>query len=278
MNPLEKFLNKLERKYGHLAIHNLPMYIVILYAVGFVLQMIQPNMAYILNLNPYLILQGEVWRIVTFLIMPPNADMIFIIFVLLFYYSICQSLEQVWGAFRFNVYYFTGVIGTILGSFVLYAITKDPMIFMNTYYLNMSLFLAFAASFPDMIVYFMFILPVKVKWLGVLDAIYLVIAFFQGGLGTKISIVVAMLNFLLFFFATRNFKRVSPSEIRRRKQYRNVVRKATPKEGEPRHRCAVCGRTELDDPQLEFRYCSKCEGDYEYCQDHLFTHTHIKKN
>ena len=151
------------------------------------------------------------------------------------------------------------------------------MIFMNTYYLNMSLFLAFAASFPNMVVYFMFILPVKVKWLGVLDAVYLGMAFLRGDLGTKIAIVVAMLNFLLFFFATRNYKRVSPTQVRRKKHYQKAVQQATTRAGEPRHRCAVCGRTELDDPNLEFRYCSKCDGDYEYCQDHLFTHTHIKK-
>lgn len=277
MNPLEKFLNKLERKYGRFAIHNLPMYIVVLYGIGFVLQLVNPYMSYYLELNPYLVLHGEPWRILTFLIMPPNADPIFIIFVLLFYYSICQSLEHVWGSFRFNVYYFTGVIGTIIGSFILYAITSNSMIFMNTYYLNMSLFLAFAASFPNMVVYFMFILPVKVKWLGVLDAVYLGMAFLRGDLGTKIAIVVAMLNFLLFFFATRNYKRVSPTQVRRKKHYQKAVQQATTRAGEPRHRCAVCGRTELDDPNLEFRYCSKCDGDYEYCQDHLFTHTHIKK-
>lgn len=148
---------------------------------------------------------------------------------------------------------------------------------MGTYYLNMSLFLAFAASFPDMVVYFMMILPIKVKWLGVLDAIYLLIAFIQGDMGTRISIVVAMLNFILFFAGTKNYKKISPKEIRRKQTYRREVDHASTKAGQPRHRCAVCGRTEFDDPNLEFRYCSKCDGDYEYCQDHLFTHTHIKK-
>lgn len=277
MNPIQKFLNKMERKFGRYAIHNLPFYIVMLYAIGFVLQLVSPNMAAMCYLNPDAVLHGQVWRLVTFLIVPPSDNLIFILFVLLFYYSICQSLERVWGSFRFNVYFFTGVIGTILGSFILYAITKNPYIFMGTYYLNMSLFLAFAASFPDMVVYFMMILPIKVKWLGVLDAIYLLIAFIQGDMGTRISIVVAMLNFILFFAGTKNYKKISPKEIRRKQTYRREVDHASTKAGQPRHRCAVCGRTEFDDPNLEFRYCSKCDGDYEYCQDHLFTHTHIKK-
>ena len=277
MNFLGKFLNRLERKYGHLAIQNLPIYIVILYGIGFVFQMLDPTFYINFALNPYAIIHGEVWRIFTFLIVPPSSNAIFIIFVLLFYYSICQSLEHVWGAFRFNLYYFIGVIGTILGAFISYGITKNPLLFMDTYYLNLSLFLAFAACFPDMLVYFMFILPVKVKWLGVLDALYLLVEFIKGGNGTKIAIVVAMLNFLLFFFATRNYQKISPKQMRRKRNYQKAVHKSTTYANGARHQCAICGRTELDDPNLEFRYCSKCDGDYEYCQDHLFTHTHIKK-
>ncbi|MBO8463538.1 MAG: hypothetical protein IAC13_06355 [Firmicutes bacterium] len=277
MNFLGKFLNRLERKFGHLAIHNLPMYIVVLYGIGFFMQMIDPNFYLKFSLNPYFVFHGEPWRVLTFLVVPPSSNAIFIIFVLLFYYSICQSLENIWGSFRFNLYYFTGVIGTILAALISYVVTKDTWIFMDTYYLNLSLFLAFAASFPDMIVYFMFILPVKVKWLGVLDGIYLLVEFINGGNGTKIAIVVAMLNFVLFFFATRNYKRVSPQQIRRKHKYQRAVRQSTTYENGARHRCTICGRTELDDPNLEFRYCSKCDGDHEYCQEHLFTHTHIKK-
>lgn len=277
MNFLGKFLNRLERKFGHLAIHNLPMYIVVLYGIGFFMQMIDPNFYLKFSLNPYAVFHGEPWRVLTFLVVPPSSNAIFIIFVLLFYYSICQSLENIWGSFRFNLYYFTGVIGTILAALISYVVTKDTWIFMDTYYLNLSLFLAFAASFPDMIVYFMFILPVKVKWLGVLDGIYLLVEFINGGNGTKIAIVVAMINFVLFFFATRNYKRVSPQQIRRKHKYQRAVRQSTTYENGARHRCTICGRTELDDPNLEFRYCSKCDGDHEYCQEHLFTHTHIKK-
>lgn len=276
MNSLEKLVNRMERKYGHLAINNLSRYIVFAYGIGFVLQMLNPDFSHLLELNPYLILQGQVWRCITFLVTPPDSNPFFILFVLLFYYSICQSLEHLWGAFRFNLYYFEGVIGTVVGSFILYWLTKDPNIFMNTYYLNLSLFLAFAASFPNMTVLFMFILPVKMKWLGFIDLIYLASEFYSGDLATKIAIVAAMLNFVLYLFITNSFSRL-PREIHRKHQYRAKVRQFPERANMPRHRCHICGKTELDDPNLEFRYCSKCDGDYEYCQEHLFTHTHIKK-
>ena len=277
MNSLEKLLKRMERKYGHLAINNLSLYIVVAYGLGFVLQLMNPTIVDMMELNPYLVLHGQVWRIVTFLFMPPDSNPFFIFFVLLFYYSICQSLEYLWGAFRFNVYYFTGVIGTIVGSFILYFLTQDTGIFMNTYYLNLSLFLAFAASFPDMVVLFMFILPVKMKWLGLLDLVYLGMEFYSGDSAARISIVVAMLNFVFYLLIVNNFSKLSPKEIKRKQQYRAKVRQFPQKTNTPRHRCHICGKTELDDPNLEFRYCSKCEGDYEYCQEHLFTHTHIKK-
>ena len=94
------WLNKLEEKFGRYAILNLPMIIVAMYAVGYVLRLMIPGIGSLLTLNPFLILHGQVWRIVTFLLMGPDSSLIFIIFVLLFYYSLASSLEQVWGSFR----------------------------------------------------------------------------------------------------------------------------------------------------------------------------------
>ena len=106
------WLDKLERKFGRYAIRNLPLYIVMLYAIGAVLNiMTKGSYYYYVALNPYMILHGQVWRLLGFLIVPPNANIIFIIFVLMFYYSIGESLVQVWGAFRFNMYIFLGVAG-----------------------------------------------------------------------------------------------------------------------------------------------------------------------
>ena len=145
------WLNKLEEKFGKYAISDLPKIIVLLYAVGFVIANISPQLYSLLELNPYLILHGQVWRLVTFLLIGPETNLIFVIFVLLFYYSIGSSLEQVWGTFRFNMYYLIGVLGTIVGAFLTYVIltfaygeSYGAFVNMDTFYLNMTLFLAYA--------------------------------------------------------------------------------------------------------------------------------------
>lgn len=270
------WLYRLERKYGRYAIRNLPLYIVVMYAIGAVLDLISGGAIYYeyLALNPYLILHGQVWRLVTFLFAAPTTNLIFLIFVILFYYSICQSLSNVWGPFKFNMYFLCGVLANIAASFIVYFIFKDMVIFMDTTYLNLSMFLAYAAIFPEAMVYLYGILPLKIKWLALLDVAFLAYSFIRSGLSARVSIVVSLLNFLLFYFSTRNYAKISPKEIRRKHNYRKNVSQHT--KIKTRHKCAICGRTEEDDPNLEFRYCSKCEGDYEYCNEHLFTHTHVK--
>jgi hypothetical protein len=287
------WLNKLEEKFGKYAIPNLPKMIVILYAAGYIIGMISPELYQMLQLNPYLVLKGEVWRLFTFLMVGPSTNLLFIIFVLGFYYSIGSSLEQVWGTFRFNMYYFIGVLGTVIGAFLTYAMLTasggellGAAVYMDTFYLNITLFLAYAMMFPDMQVYLYMILPIRVKWLAYLDGIYLGYIFLRSGMSVygisvKVSIIIALLNFLLFFFSMKRirnrgaaFAKKAGSKKRKKEfQSKTVVRK---KNGAV-HECAVCHRTELDDPTLEFRYCSKCDGEYEYCQDHLFTHKHVKK-
>ena len=158
----------------------------------------------------------------------------------------------------------------------------------------MSIFLAFAATFPDVQVLLMFIIPVKVKWLALLDGLYFLWAVVQAFLpayggnpvygitfkANALAAVVSILNFLIFFLGSRNMKPYTPQQIRRKHEFKKNVRQAKRQSntyaGGAKHRCAVCGRTELEHPELEFRYCSKCNGNYEYCQDHLFTHTHVK--
>ena len=267
------WLQRLERKFGKYAITNLPLYIVILYGAGAVMNLVSPGFYAYLSLNPYYVLHGEIWRLVTFLITTPTRSILFLVFILLFYYSVGQSLVQVWGAFRFNMYILIGILGTIASAFLVYFIHPTPYIFMDTYYLQLSMFLAYAAIFPEMKVYLYGIIPIKIKWLALIDVLVLAYSFYMGGLGSRISIVVSLLNFLLFYFSSRNYGRISPKEIRRKRKYQQSVRQS--KKGY-RHRCAVCGKTELDDPNLEFRFCSKCNGNYEYCNEHLFTHTHVK--
>ena len=223
------WLDKLESKFGRYAIRNLPLYIVMLYAIGAVLNILtKGSYYYYVALNPYMILHGQIWRLLGFLIVPPNASLIFIIFVLMFYYSIGESLVQVWGAFRFNMYILIGVLATIVASFIVYFIYPSTMIFMDTFYLNLSMFLAYATIFPEMRVYLYGILPLKVKWMAWFDVALLVWQFVVGGLGARIAIVVSLLNFLLFYFSSRNYKKVSPKEIHRKRAYLSLIHISEP--------------------------------------------------
>ena len=273
-----KLLDRLERRFGRYAIPNLPKYIIILYVIGAALELFVPGAyAAFLALNPYQILHGQVWRLVTFLLCPPTNSILFLIFVMLFYYYVSQALEQSWGSFRFDLYILTGVIGTIIAAFLLYAFSGSPLIYMDTGYLNLSIFLAYAAMYPNQVVLLYGLIPIRVKWLGILDGVMLLVSFIQGGWSARVSIVVAMLNFLVYFLLTRNTAPYTPKQLHRKREFRQSVRRAEPSANPnvARHKCAVCGRTEKDDPDLEFRFCSKCDGNYEYCQDHLFTHQHI---
>ncbi|HIQ97068.1 MAG TPA: hypothetical protein IAB26_10960 [Candidatus Limivivens merdigallinarum] len=278
-----KFLNKLERKFGRYAIRNLSAYIIALYAAGYLIELFFPEILGWLTLEPYYILHGQVWRILTWLIIPPDSFGFFTIIMLFFYYSLGNTLEQTWGRFRYNVYILGGLLATLIGAFVLYGILYlvygGPVSFgamFSTYYVNMSIFLAFAVSYPDMQVLLYFLIPIKIKWMGILYGIFILYSFWQNDWVGRVVILVSLLNFIVYFLATRNVRRVSPKEMKRKQAFRREVHSAA-KSGQPRHRCAVCGRTELDDDRLEFRYCSKCDGNYEYCQDHLFTHEHIHK-
>ncbi len=292
------FLNKMERKFGKYAISNLSLYLILGYVLGYVIQLINPVIMDFFTLNPYLILHGQIWRLVTWIIIPPssNPDLLTII-MLFFYYSIGTNLERTWGTFYYNVYLFMGMIFTILGSFLIMGISYVPLFGLSqtmdfygttqyfiyvarnfsTYFVNMSIFLGFAATFPEVQVLLMFIIPIKVKWMGIAYVILLLVQFLQNGIIGKIVIGASLLNVVIFFLMTRsNLRmRMSPRQVKRRHDYNREVKRAKPM-SVAKHKCAVCGKNSEDNPDTEFRFCSKCNGNYEYCQDHLFTHTHVK--
>ena len=281
------FLNKMERQYGRYAIHNLTKYMIGCYAIGYILlyigQAFGANFFQYLLLSPYHIMHGQIWRIVSWILIPPSSsNIIFVLIMLSFYYYLGTALERTWGAFRYNVYILGGMLCTVIGAFILYFISGPNEMFslingmsFSTYYINLSIFLAFAMNYPDMEVLFMMIIPITIKCLGLLDVAYLLYDLIRGGWGTRTVIIASLLNFIIYFLMTRNYRRISPQEIHRKQQFKKAVHpQMTP--GGTRHKCAVCGRTEKDGEHLEFRYCSKCNGNYEYCQDHLFTHQHIK--
>ncbi len=307
------FINKLERKFGKYAISNLIAYVLGAYAIGYIVLLINPKLYMMLTLSPADICRGQVWRLFTWICTVPQEISIFLIFMFLFYYWIGRTLERYWGTFRYNLYMFSGYLFMTIGAMLMYFISGFISgwdlainISMSTYYINLASFLAFATLFPDVQVYFMMILPIKIKWLAIVDGIYLAYQLFvyigclfneeilslalrtdmastlvQGIYSSRdlrsaiwsciLSLVISVLNFLIFFLSTRNYRRISPKEIHRKKVYRQQTIRT---QGITKHKCAICGRTEEDDENLVFRFCSKCKGNYEYCQEHLFTHEH----
>lgn len=312
---MNRLVQKLERKFGRYAIPHLTYFMIGFYVIGYLLAAINETAAGYMALNPALILRGQVWRLFTWIVIPPQAlegnflSLFFVIVMLFFYLAIGSTLERSWGSFRFNLYVFGGMLITVIGAFCVYfalsagadeviALTVGALVgaFTSTYYILMSLFLAYAATFPDAQVYLYFVLPIRVKWLGIVYAalmLYDIIGYVRqlvaGVQMFWIPIVImvsSLVNFILFYFSTRgNFVNRMQNARRRREYARSVeegrrifsanVDRTRAEGSKARHRCEVCGRTELTDPDLEFRFCSKCDGSHEYCMEHLFTHEHI---
>lgn len=302
-----KFLNKLERSIGKYALPNLSLYLILCYAAGYLIGLINSAFFNYLTLNPYAIMRGQIWRLITWILIPPeSSNIFFVLIMLMFYYSIGTSLERTWGTFYYNVYIFGGIFFTVIASFLLagylYIVHADDLkvilslggtttsaakilsdtyqnsfrFLFNTYYINMSIFLAYAATYPDLQVLLMFIIPIKVKYLGIVYAVILIMDILQSGWLLAFTIGASLLNFILFFLITRRNKpHRTVKQVKRQMEYRSAAKRQN---GITRHKCAICGRTEQDDPTLEFRFCSKCEGNYEYCQNHLFTHEHVHRN
>lgn len=286
-----KFLNKMERKFGRYAIKNLIIYVIGLYIAGIAITLVSPNF-YIkwLMLDFDKIASGQVWRLVTFLIQSPGRIDIFLIFTLYLYYMIGNALENAWGAFRFNLYFFSGVLFNILACVIVYSVIGISLP-LPLDYVNQSMFFAFAALYPNMQLMLMFVVPIKIKYIAFIYAIFLGYNVFDyiriGAWWFGLAVVVAIANFLIFFAMTRNYRKFSPKQAKQRANYKRQMRNAHNPDNViqfsgrtvvTRHKCAVCGRTELDDDSLEFRFCSKCDGNYEYCMDHLYTHEHVHKD
>jgi hypothetical protein len=287
------YLNKLERKLGRYAIPNLSLWLIVGYAIGYVCYYVQrftslPLLDFLM-LDPSRVMRGQIWRLFTWVLMPPSyTNIIFYLIMMMLYYQLGTALERTWGTFRFNAYIFGGMIFTVVGVmvtyFVLRALNMPEAYFMgytvSTYYINLAIFLAFAVCYPDMQLMLYFIIPVKIKWLAVLYAVLVCIDFVQSSWTERIVIIMSLMNFLVFFFSTRNYRRISPMEMKRKRDFRagtTPPRMRRTEGGIYKHKCAICGRTDLDDPSLEFRFCSKCDGNMEYCQEHLFTHQHVRR-
>lgn len=310
------WFNKMERKFGKYAIPNLPLIIVIIYAFGFLMNSFKPDWVYFITLNPEAILKGQVWRLVSWIFVPESSmNIFFVLIFLFFYFSIGRNLEVAWGKFAFNLFFFSGVFLTIIGAFLLYGYFKlfgtsfadnleayytvyngtvcpqslggswfyHVLSFrFSTYYLNLSIFLAYAITYPNMRVLVFFLIPIKVKVLGIIYLVVLafnvVLAFmsgFENGLIDLVAVGSSLLNTLIFYLILRNGKKRF-REIKRQKEFKKKIKAVSEPVSNIRHKCAVCGQTDVSNPSLTFRYCSKCNGNYEYCNEHLFTHKHIE--
>lgn len=261
-----KLWDILERKFGKFYIKNLMMYIILFNALIYIMMYTSDGKGSVLNLVlvPDLVLKGEIWRLITFIFIPPMASPLFIVFTLYFYYLAGSSLERELGGFKFNIYYLIGVLSTIIISFL----TKTPA---TAAYINLSLFLAFAKVDPNFQLLFLFIIPVKVKHLAMLNWVLIIWNLITANsMGGKLLVLAPIINYLIFFGKDIVKGTVSTSKNHyRKKSFESKMKIPT-----FRHKCEVCGITEVDDPNMEFRYCSKCSGNKCYCINHIKNHEH----
>ena len=267
-------------------IPNLMLWVVIGNVLVFVMDLFSNGtFSGILTFVPGLILRGQVWRLLTFVFVPAfSNNIIFFLISAYFYYFVGTRLEQQWGTTRFNVFYLSGVVLSIIVGLLAGLVGGGMVPTATMEYVNLSLFFAFASLFPDMVVLLFFVLPVKVKWLAYLDAALLLYGMIrllaQGAYILALLPVLAILNYLVFFGdslldALRGqVQRTRYQNSRRTVNFRRAAKQAQKKTGYL-HKCCVCGRTDVDYPDLEFRYCSKCAGYRCYCIDHINSHVHV---
>jgi len=293
---IERFCQK-HRKFG---IPRLMLYVVIISAVVYLINMMDTTkdkeFLLFVAFSPSRILKGEVWRLISWIFFPSLGnsgilDKVFFALALYFYYFIGSTLEREWGTAKFTVYYGLGVLLNIIFGFVFWFVMPkaiyDAMggyIFITVHYINLSLFFAFATLFPDHKIQLFFFIPIKIKWLALLDAALfafdIVKSLIAGDIIMAILPIVAILNYIIICgYDLRRY--IRPRRLRHAANtinFKTAARQAR-RENESRnyrHKCAVCARTDADHPDLEFRYCSRCNGYHCFCSDHINNHVHFQ--
>lgn len=269
-----RYIERFCYKHPHFGVRNLMLYITIANVGFWLLGALNPMFLSYLAFDPALILRGQVWRLVSFILYPPSTGLLaFIVFY--FYYWIGSTLEQYWGTPQFNIYFISGVVFTVIYGFLMYFITGINFR-LDAEYIYLSMFFSFAALFPDMQVLLFYIIPIKIKYLAYVDAAFFLVSVLTLPFPMDLLPVVAVLNFLLFCGGEllRNLpRRTSRNAVNFRRESRRIRREERDKLYT--HKCAVCGRTDADYPDLEFRYCSRCAGYHCFCQDHINNHIHF---
>jgi hypothetical protein len=272
-------------RHPRFGVHNLMLYIVIGNAVAWLFSAMDTTGLLIngLAFSADAIMHGEVWRLVTFILVPQGGGFFFLL-MLYFYYFIGSTLEREWGTGRFTIYYLAGMLLTIAYGLITYFVTGLSYS-LSASYINLSMFFAFATLFPETQVLLFFIIPIKIKWLAIIDAAYFayeIIAMLGSGYGMMSFLpLVAILNYFIFC-GDWLFDLLRPERIRQKSKTINFRRAAAKANKEMRnkpynYKCSVCGKTDVSDPDLEFRYCSRCAGYHCFCQDHINNHIHFSE-
>jgi Rhomboid family len=266
---MEQLLARLERRFGRYAIHNLISVVVGGMAIVWVLSLLKPEFQDRLWLDIPAVRHGQVWRLVTFLFIPPPSKPMWVIINLYFTWWVGSSLEQRWGPFKFNAYYLLGALGTVVA-----AVIAGPA---TNFWLDASLFLAFATVFPDVTILLFFLIPVRVKWLGIVAALFMAYAAATQGWGARGSIAASMVNYLVFFGEHWYAVLRDRGTVSRQKVRRESVRPAPGglrpgpggripgpmPDGRPvfgERVCAVCGAREAEGADIRVCSCEKCGG------------------
>lgn len=276
-------LSRLERRFGRFAIPNLTTALVVGQAALYVANLAPHGIALDrVQLIPARVLQGEWWRVLTFLFAPPNERPLFVVFYFILIHLFGSTLEQHWGAFRFNLFILVGWLANVAAAFLAYAVVgaaipdgmgplKETLqgLYAPNGFLFFSLFLAFARLYPDFILNLFFVLPIRIKWLALIAWVGYAYLLLRGPWMTRMLVLATVLNYLLFFGPEhmREFR-----QQHRRRSFQTKAKKAT---AAARHQCRVCGVNSTDSPKTLFRYCSKCEGQACYCPDHIRDHEHV---
>ena len=278
---MKKLVNAVDRfcyKHPRFGIPNLMLYIVIANAIVWVFSLMDTTntLTSLLSFSPWHILRGQVWRLFTFAMMPHTTGFLALI-AFYFYYFIGSTIERQWGSGKFTIYFLSGLVLTVVYGFVIYFVRGGGLedaqrellsrvigSYVSAYYIYLSMFFTFATLWPDMQVLLFFIIPVKMKWLGILDAALFLYDVIAGTFPFNLLPVVAILNYLLFCgeWLFGFFKPAARKQRRNTINFRNEVRRMQYEQRTKPYsrRCEVCGRTDTDYPELEFRYCSRCAG------------------
>lgn len=279
MNWISRKIEMFCYKHPRFGITNLMLYVVIGNVIIWLFSMMDTTNLLVsaLQFSPAMILKGQIWRLITFAFIPTSGGILALI-MFYFYYFIGSTLEQYWGKAKFTLFFFSGILFTVIYGFVIYFITGAD-IRVSASYIYLSMFFSFATLFPETQVLLFFVIPMKIKWLAYIDAAFFLYEIIISPFPYNLLPVVAVLNYLLFCggwlyqLLGKKTGHNNPKIINYKKAAKQVNRNQN--NAPYSRKCEVCGITDLDDPNMEFRYCSRCIGYHCYCSRHINDHIHF---